>query len=106
MADLEYRPTSEGGRLTRGADLRPCSRLPRRQFARRARALRRAAEIWHLGEPEFDVLAFVMLGLSNQEIAQRRSCSHKTVELHVRNILRKARLRNRVALLSWLLLQA
>jgi DNA-binding NarL/FixJ family response regulator len=49
-----------------------------------------------LSEREEEVLALVAQGFSNREIAERLFVSHNTIHSHVRNILRKLNLTNRV----------
>ncbi len=51
-----------------------------------------------LTERETDVLRLVSRGLSARQIATRLSLSHRTVENHVQNTLRKLQLHNRVEL--------
>ena len=51
-----------------------------------------------LTERETDVLRMVSRGLSARQIATRLSLSHRTVENHVQNTLRKLQLHNRVEL--------
>lgn len=53
---------------------------------------------WRLTPREREVLARVLKGQSNKEIALALTCSSRTVEFHVRNILRKAGASTRVAL--------
>ena len=51
-----------------------------------------------LTERETDVLRLVSRGLSARQIATRLTLSHRTVENHVQNTLRKLQLHNRVEL--------
>jgi DNA-binding NarL/FixJ family response regulator len=51
-----------------------------------------------LTEREVDVLRLVSRGLSARQIAERLVLSHRTVENHVQNTLRKLQLHNRVEL--------
>lgn len=51
-----------------------------------------------LTERETDVLRLVASGLSYKQIAQRLTLSHRTVQNHVQNTLRKLQLHNRVEL--------
>jgi DNA-binding NarL/FixJ family response regulator len=48
---------------------------------------------------EHEVATLVARGLSNKEVALQLGLSDGTVKLHVHNILRKLRLKNRYALL-------
>jgi DNA-binding NarL/FixJ family response regulator len=53
---------------------------------------------WRLTPREREVLARVLKGQANKEIAFALRCSTRTVEFHVRNILRKAGASTRAAL--------
>jgi DNA-binding CsgD family transcriptional regulator/type II secretory pathway predicted ATPase ExeA len=55
----------------------------------------RPTELADLTEREIVVLQFVAQGLSNEEIAERLYISHRTVGVHVSNILRKLRVERR-----------
>ena len=57
-----------------------------------------APEPAHLSKREFAVLEHLQRGLSNKEIASRLDIADATVKVHVKAILRKARLRNRIRL--------
>jgi DNA-binding NarL/FixJ family response regulator len=50
---------------------------------------------------ETDVLRLVSTGLSARQIATRLTVSHRTVENHIQNTLRKLQLHNRVELTRW-----
>jgi DNA-binding NarL/FixJ family response regulator len=52
----------------------------------------------HLTERETEVLKMVATGLSYRQIAERLVLSHRTVQNHVQNILRKLQMHNRVEL--------
>lgn len=54
-----------------------------------------------LTDRETDVLRLVAKGLSYKEIAERLVLSHRTVQNHVQNTLRKLQLHNRVQLVRW-----
>jgi DNA-binding CsgD family transcriptional regulator len=58
---------------------------------------------WCLTPREREVLALIARGLSNQQIACALACTLRTVEHHVSNILRKAQVDNRTALIVALL---
>lgn len=75
------------------------------EFRRRETAARKETERGALpsGEPaltprETEVLRLVAKGLSAKQIAERLTLSHRTVENHVQNALRKLQLTNRVEL--------
>ncbi|GAA1154459.1 response regulator transcription factor [Nocardioides aquiterrae] len=52
----------------------------------------------HLTERETEVLKLVATGLSYRQIAERLVLSHRTVQNHVQNTLRKLQMHNRVEL--------
>jgi DNA-binding NarL/FixJ family response regulator len=52
----------------------------------------------HLTDREIEVLRLVAKGLSDRQIAARLAVSHRTVQNHVQNTLRKLQLGNRVQL--------
>ena len=54
-----------------------------------------------LTERETEVLRMVAKGLSYKQIAERLVLSHRTVQNHVQNTLRKLQLHNRVELTRW-----
>ncbi len=54
-----------------------------------------------LTERETEVLRFVSTGQSARAIADRLGVSHRTVQNHVQNTLRKLQLHNRVELTRW-----
>jgi DNA-binding CsgD family transcriptional regulator len=80
------------------------SPLPGAQSALDLRPLiaRRAAE-WQLTARETEALALLVDGQSNRQIAEAMGCSPKTVEAHVSQVLRKAGVPGRSALVSCLL---
>ena len=51
-----------------------------------------------LTERETEILRLVAKGLSSRQIAERLVLSHRTVQNHVQNMLRKLQLHNRVEL--------
>jgi DNA-binding CsgD family transcriptional regulator len=59
----------------------------------------RTAE-WKLTPAEVRVFELVLRGLSNHEIAHMFGCSPRTVETHVRRILRKSGRSSRAALIA------
>ena len=54
-----------------------------------------------LTERETEVLRLVAKGLSYRQIAERLVLSHRTVQNHVQNTLRKLQLHNRVQLVRY-----
>ena len=54
-----------------------------------------------LTDRELDVLRLVAKGLTAKQIADRLVLSHRTVQNHVQNTLRKLQLHNRVELTRW-----
>jgi len=58
---------------------------------------------WCLTPREHEVIALLARGVSNQQIACTLACTPRTVEHHVSNILRKAQVDNRTALIVALL---
>ncbi len=54
-----------------------------------------------LTERETEILKLVAKGLSYKQIAERLVLSHRTVQNHVQNTLRKLQLHNRVQLTRW-----
>ena len=58
-----------------------------------------------LTERETEVLRMVATGMSYKQIAERLVLSHRTVQNHVQNTLRKLQLHNRVELTRWALEQ-
>lgn len=54
-----------------------------------------------LTERETEVLRLVSTGLSARHIAERLVVSHRTVQNHIQNTLRKLQLHNRVELTRW-----
>jgi DNA-binding CsgD family transcriptional regulator len=72
----------------------------RGRVARAARdsRLRELAEKWQLTERQRDVLALLVEGLANKEIAARLDCSVGTIENHVTRLLKRAGVDCRAAL--------
>ena len=54
-----------------------------------------------LTERELEVLRLVAKGMSYKQIAERLFLSHRTVQNHVQNTLRKLQLHNRVQLVRY-----
>ena len=54
-----------------------------------------------LTERETEILRMVSIGRSARQIAERLVVSHRTVENHIQNTLRKLQLHNRVELTRW-----
>lgn len=59
----------------------------------------------HLTERETEVLKMVATGMSYKQVAERLVLSHRTVQNHVQNTLRKLQLHNRVELTRWAISQ-
>jgi DNA-binding CsgD family transcriptional regulator len=72
----------------------------RGRVARAARdgRLRELTEQWQLSDRQRSVLALLVDGLGNREIAIRLSCSIGTIENHVTKLLKRAAVDNRAAL--------
>jgi DNA-binding NarL/FixJ family response regulator len=68
------------------------------EFQRRAEAPAPDPDEPRLTEREVEVLRMVAKGLSYRQIAERLVLSHRTVQNHVQNILRKLQMHNRVEL--------
>lgn len=49
-----------------------------------------------LTEREYEVLLYVMQGLTNREIAQKLTITYHTVKAHVAAIIRKTKTKNRL----------
>nr|WP_306173962.1 LuxR C-terminal-related transcriptional regulator [Pseudoalteromonas shioyasakiensis] len=58
-----------------------------------------------LTKREFEIAELVVIGLSNREIAQKKCISETTVKSHLKNILAKADVKNRTALVNKLRFQ-
>ena len=54
-----------------------------------------------LTEREIEILRMVSTGLTARQIAERLVVSHRTVQNHIQNTLRKLQLHNRVELARW-----
>jgi DNA-binding NarL/FixJ family response regulator len=63
----------------------------------------RGPEVPRLTERETEVLRLVAKGLSYKQIAERLVLSHRTVQNHVQNSLRKLQLHNRVELVRYVI---
>jgi DNA-binding NarL/FixJ family response regulator len=68
---------------------------------RRVRAGSRTETTPALTERETEILRLVARGLTAREIADRLVVSHRTVQNHVQNTLRKLQLHNKVELTRW-----
>ena len=71
-------------------------------FASREREAERSG-VSMLSDRETEVLRFVAQGHSNKEIAARLDLSHKTIEVHKANAMRKLGLAGRIELLQYAL---
>lgn len=60
----------------------------------------RASSGWALSRRQTDVLRLLLLGRSNKEIASRLNIVEGTVELHVTQLLRKARVTSRTEMMA------
>ena len=56
-----------------------------------------------LSDREVEIIELVTAGLTNKDIADRLEISKRTVDNHISNILEKANVDNRVALVRWAL---
>jgi DNA-binding NarL/FixJ family response regulator len=54
-----------------------------------------------LTDRETEILRYVSTGQSARQIAERLVVSHRTVQNHIQNTLRKLQLHNRVELTRW-----
>ena len=82
-----------------GLGIMSCSNPRPGDANRLGRAAARAAE-WRLTPAEYRVLELLLRGLSNHEIGQALGCSPRTVEAHVRRILRKSGHNGRAVLIA------
>ncbi|QBR94215.1 response regulator [Nocardioides euryhalodurans] len=71
------------------------------EFRRMAEAPAETPPGEHLTERETEVLKMVAKGMSYKQIAERLVISHRTVQNHVQNTLRKLQMHNRVELTRW-----
>ncbi|HUJ62381.1 MAG TPA: helix-turn-helix transcriptional regulator [Kofleriaceae bacterium] len=62
--------------------------------------LAHATRVWRLTPRQAEVLALVVAGLANKEIASRLACADNTVELHVTRLLRSASVSSRSQLIA------
>lgn len=68
---------------------------------RRMASGRQAADVPELTERETEILRLVAKGLTARQVADRLVLSHRTVQNHVQNTLRKLQLHNKVQLTRW-----
>ena len=68
---------------------------------RRMASGQRAADVPELTERETEILRMVAKGLTARQVADRLVLSHRTVQNHVQNTLRKLQLHNKVQLTRW-----
>ena len=71
------------------------------EFRRMAEGPPQDDPVDQLTERETEVLKMVAKGMSYKQIAQRLVLSHRTVQNHVQNTLRKLQMNNRVQLTRW-----
>jgi DNA-binding NarL/FixJ family response regulator len=71
------------------------------EFRRMAEGPKAADPASELTERETEVLKMVAKGMSYKQIAERLVISHRTVQNHVQNTLRKLQMNNRVQLTRW-----
>jgi PAS domain S-box-containing protein len=76
-------------------DFRDITERKREEQSGQHRPAHRAAERFDLTESEFEVLALIMEGRSNRQVAERLVISPSTVKFHTGNILRKMGVANR-----------
>jgi len=75
------------------------------EYRRLATAKERGETVPELSARETEVLRLVATGLSYRQIADRLVVSHRTVQNHVQNVLRKLELHNRVELARYAIKQ-
>jgi DNA-binding NarL/FixJ family response regulator len=71
------------------------------EFRRMAEGPQDDDPVDQLTERETEILKMVAKGMSYKQIAQRLVLSHRTVQNHVQNTLRKLQMNNRVQLTRW-----
>jgi DNA-binding NarL/FixJ family response regulator len=71
------------------------------EFRRMADAPPVESPVDQLTDRETEILRMVATGLSYRQIAERLVLSHRTVQNHVQNTLRKLQMHNRVQLTRW-----
>src|SRR5690606_18762420 len=71
------------------------------EFRRLSSPAQVAGEVSLLTERETEVLRMVAKGWGSKQIAERLVISHRTVQNHVQNTLRKLQMHNRVELTRW-----
>jgi DNA-binding NarL/FixJ family response regulator len=62
--------------------------------------------IWIFTRRESEIIAKIMLGLTNQQIAESLGISSRTVKHHLTNIFRKLGIASRTQLALWIALNA
>lgn len=95
VATNDFRLAEPGGR--EASESPPSSRGRLARAARDGR-LRELTEEWQLSDRQRSVLALLVDGLGNREIAARLGCSIGTIENHVTKLLKRASVDNRAAL--------
>lgn len=78
--------------------------LPSPQLCGLQTKLLLAARAWRLSQRQRDVLTGIVLGRSNKQIASQSGCAERTIEMHITELLRKARVDGRATLVAkfWL----
>jgi DNA-binding NarL/FixJ family response regulator len=71
------------------------------EYRRLASGPATTADVPQLTERELEVLRLIAKGLTAKQVAQRLVLSHRTVENHVQNTLRKLQLHNRTQLVRY-----
>ncbi|MCK4960617.1 MAG: response regulator transcription factor [Planctomycetes bacterium] len=60
-------------------------------------------QLYRMGNRELQVARLVCQGLNNKEVADRLQIKHGTVKTHMRNIYRRLRVKNKIAMLLMLM---
>jgi DNA-binding NarL/FixJ family response regulator len=76
-----------------------CAAIVVESFGHRG-ALTHATSFYKLTKREVEILALVVQGLSNAEIAESLYVAHSTVADHLKNVMRKTHTTKRIQLLS------
>jgi ATP/maltotriose-dependent transcriptional regulator MalT len=65
-----------------------------------AARLERVGQSWQLSTRHVEIVALVVRGIGNKDIAGRLGCATHTVELHMTEVLRRSRQQSRSALIA------